>query len=346
MAIVAQRVDPLASPEWDLLLEGYPDAGVFHTSAWARVLVDTYGYAPAYLRLHEDEATVGLAPFMTVDGFMQCRRGVSLPFSDYCQPLLRGGEAAGEYWKCLSGFAARESWRKIEIRGGDGLIPGFLPSVSYFRHSIDLGPGPDRIFRALRPGTRQGITKSQREGVRVEMSTDARALAAYYRLHCLTRKRQGMPPQPWSFFRNIQAHLIDRGMGLVCLAHYRDRAIAGAVYFRHGERVLYKFGASDTTFQHLRANNLVMWEAISFYAGEGLAELCLGRTDIDNQGLRRFKSGWGAKEEMISYCSYHIPEESFISEAALVRPWQNRLMRTLPIPVLRSVGKLLYRRAG
>jgi len=37
-------------------------------------------------------------------------------------------------------------------------------------------------------------------------------------------------------------------------------SVAGAIFFHSGGQAIYKFGASDETFQHFRGNNLVMWE--------------------------------------------------------------------------------------
>jgi len=39
---------------------------------------------------------------------------------------------------------------------------------------------------------------------------------------------------------------------------------------------MYKFGASDSGFQHLRPNNLVMWEGIRHCAERGCERLHFG----------------------------------------------------------------------
>jgi len=49
---------------------------------------------------------------------------------------------------------------------------------------------------------------------------------------------------------------------MVVLASFDQENVAGAIYFHLGEKAVFKYGASDKKFQHLRANNLVMWEAI------------------------------------------------------------------------------------
>ena len=74
-----------------------------------------------------------------------------------------------------------------------------------------------------------------------------------------------------------------------------------------GGRAIYKYGASDETFQDLRGGNLVMWAAIkNFVRAGGAKHLDLGRTSLGNEGLRKFKLGWGAREEKIEYVKYDL----------------------------------------
>ncbi len=79
------------------------------------------------------------------------------------------------------------------------------------------------------------------------------------------------------------------------------RPIAAAIFFRFGRNALYKYGASDKRFQALRANNLVMWQGIQFLARNGAEKLHFGRTEQENEGLRRFKLSWNTQEETIDY---------------------------------------------
>jgi lipid II:glycine glycyltransferase (peptidoglycan interpeptide bridge formation enzyme) len=107
----------------------------------------------------------------------------------------------------------------------------------------------------------------------------------------MTRKEHGLPPQPFHFFKKIHDHIISKNLGVVVLASFDRENVAGAIYFHIGEKAVFKYGASDKKFQHLRANNLVMWEAIKWYSQNGYRSLCFGRTEPENQGLLQFKSG-------------------------------------------------------
>jgi len=98
--------------------------------------------------------------------------------------------------------------------------------------------------------------------------------------------------------------------------------------------------------QHLRANNLVMWEAIRWGRDHGYRSLCLGRTEPGNDGLRHFKMGWGAQERVIWYYRYDLGNNTFIKSPRIVRPAHKRIFGKLPIPILNLLGRILYRHMG
>ena len=130
---------------------------------------------------------------------------------------------------------------------------------------------------------------------------------------------------------------------MIAIARCQQRAIAASVYFQSGARAVYKYGASDEAFQHLRGANLVMWEAIKWLARNGAETLHLGRTSIGNEGLRKFKLGWGAEEQKIEYVKYDLRKKRFIAGADASAGWYNRVFKMLPIGLSRMIGAALYR---
>jgi lipid II:glycine glycyltransferase (peptidoglycan interpeptide bridge formation enzyme) len=130
------------------------------------------------------------------------------------------------------------------------------------------------------------------------------------------------------------------------VAFYEDVAIAASVYFHFGTTAVYKYGASDKQYQHLRANNLVMWEAIRWLCGQGFSNLHFGRTDLDHAGLRQFKTGWGAAESKLSYHRYNLRTSAFDSNGSRASQAHTKLFRRMPMPVLNFLGSVLYRHMG
>ena len=81
-------VDPLREPAWDHVVSLHRDGSCFHTSAWAKVLHQTYKHEPFYLQFFHRRRLAALIPLMEIRSSFTGRRGVCLPFSDSCEPLI------------------------------------------------------------------------------------------------------------------------------------------------------------------------------------------------------------------------------------------------------------------
>jgi hypothetical protein len=310
------------------------------------VLVESYGYRPVYLVWIDGDELAVAVPMMETRGLLSSRRGVSLPFSDYCEPLISGKAEPSEVVACVLSHAEKVGWKTVAIRGGKRYLGGAVPSCCCYTHEVVFPDDEEGMLSGFSSSTRRNIRKATREGVHTGIHNSSDAVREFYRLNCLTRRAHGLPPQPYTFFRKVHEHIISKGLGMVVLATYEGRTIAGAVYFRYGESALYKYGASDRRYQRVRPNDIVMWEGIKWFHRNGYAGMSLGRTEIENGGLRRFKKGWTSKEETLYYYRYNVPEARFVSERSRVRGLHNSIFRRMPISLLRIAGKLLYRYAA
>jgi Acetyltransferase (GNAT) domain len=338
-----QRVNPLENPNWDALVGGHPNSSFFHSAAWAKVLTDAYSFTPAYFAAHEKENLQSLLPVMEVDSWLTGRRGISLPFTDDCEPLCADNNSFKNLFENAIEFGKARGWKYLECRGG-GIFFGEAPaSLAFYGHSLDLTPGEQNLFDALESPVRRAIRKAEKDGVKVEVLQSEEAMRGFYSLLCKTRQKHGLPPQPLKFFLNIHKHILSQNMGAVVLASYQNRPIAASVYFQMRGRAIYKYGASDEAFHHLRGNNLVMWEAIKWLARGGVKKLHFGKTALSNEGLRKFKLGWGATEEKIEYVKYDLRKNEFVTDTDEISGWHNRVFRSLPVFASRLIGRALYR---
>ena len=336
-------VNPLQQPGWDGLLGSHPDAGFFHGTAWARVLQETYGHIPVFAARFRDGQLRSVLPVMEVSSRWTGRRGVSLPFADFCFPLKWEGQDAGELYEMAMARGRARGWRYLECRSSDEDWPGSSPSLVFYGHELELGAGEEALFKKLESPVRRGIKKAAAAGLGIQIESSMESVETYYSLHCRTRRRHGLPPQPFRFFANIQKYMLQPGLGFIVIARLGDKPVAGAVFLHQGRQALYKFGASDHGFQHLRPNNLVLWEGIRQCAARGCARLHFGRTSAGNEGLRRFKLGFGAREEEIKCCKYDFRAGRFVRDVDRAEGWHNRVFALLPPPLLRLAGQLLYR---
>ena len=348
--VVAERlevVDPIGFPGWDDLLLSNPDTTVFHTSAWARVLSETYAFMPAYFTLTERDRLVGLLPFMEIRSWITGKRGVSLPFTDESAPILPAGLGFDKAMAQVIGLAESRGWRTIEIRGR---VPGMenLPaSEEYLSHSLDLTEGEDSLFSRYRPNVHRNIRKAEREGISVSEDGTPKGMMEFYHLNCLTRREHGLPPQPVRFFEHLRQHVLEKGLGFLMMARHKKEAVAGALFLLFNGKAMFKYGASDRRYQEFRANNLVFRDAIRLLCGKGARTLSFGRTNFGHEGLRQFKMSWGTMETRHRYVKYDVRSKTYLT--AEPSRWETCWKKTfanLPLPVLRIIGNVAYRHAG
>lgn len=363
-----------AAANWDALVAGFPEAGPFHGSPWMRVLEASYGFRSVGLILRRGPRVVGLIPMVEVSSRFTGRRGVALPFADECPPLAAPDVPVGALLQPLATFARGRGWDFFELRGQhlalgpiiaevpefrgrtppEGL-PGQVPSVSFHGHRLHLPATSEALWKGLKGPVRTAVRKAESAGVTIEFSSALDALREFHGLYRLTRQRHGLPPQPFSFFGAIQKEILAREPkagdsrpsvdlgGMVVLARWKGRAVAGAVFFHRGDRAIYKYGAFDHRCQELRANNLVFWAALRRYVEQGIRTVDLGRTSLGNEGLRRFKLGWGGVEYPIDYTKYDLHQKAFVKEKDMAAGWYNWAFRVSPRWLSSFAGQVLYK---
>jgi hypothetical protein len=335
-------INPVQNPGWDLVVALHRDAGCFHTSAWAKVLHKTYNHRPFYLQFSRGRRLAALIPLMEVRSALTGRRGVCLPFSDVCEPLIFDPEVADAVRDRLVRFAQERRWKHLEIRGGKSFQSTPPSGPKFYGHILDFRHRVEEMANRFDSQVRRAIRKAERSNVSALVVRNRQAVDDFYRLHVQTRRRHGLPPQPASFFLNIYEHIIKPGLGFIVLARRGSRPIAAAVFFRFGKNAVYKYGASDKKFQEFRANNLVMWQGIQLLARTGIEKLHFGRTDCENDGLRRFKLSWDTQEETIDYFRVDPSGRQCLPSIRRNGGFHKRVFGRLPLVFNRLAGSILY----
>jgi hypothetical protein len=342
LSLNAILINPLANSEWDDAINMHPDATIFHSTGWARVLVDTYGHRPCYVQMSLNGNLLALVPMMEVQSVLTGSRGICLPFSDYCAPLTFSSFGHELVTPKLQQIARERGWSYYELRSRS-IIPDNVPaSESYYGHSLDLRIGHEALISNFSSSVQRAVRKAERSGLTVMIQSTPEAMAQFYKLHVRTRRRHGVPPQPQSFFVNIQRHLIGAGHGFIVIVEGQKRPLSAAIFFKFGRHAIYKFGASDERLQALRANNLAMSEGIKNLADAGAEILHFGRTEKENEGLRRFKLSWGATEETTDYARFDTASASWKHSCDRRSKLHKRIFRALPASLNRLAGAIIY----
>jgi hypothetical protein len=340
-----QIINPIEHPNWDELLLTNDQTTFFHTAAWAKVLNESYNYKPLYFSVIENGNLSALIPIMEVSSFLTGKRGVSLPFTDYCRPIAdNNGHLNGTTQKVIQ-YGRQAGWKSIELRGALDASNQTPAAETFIDHSVDLSLGEQKVFRSFRASTRRNIQSAISADVGITFDNSWNTVRDFYHLNCKTRKYHGLPPQSKLFFKNVFDHILSQNKGCIALALYRGIPIAGAVFFHFGRQAIFKYGASIRKYHHLRPNNLIMWQAIRRYIEEGYRFFSFGKTEPANKGLLQFKDGWGTQERTIYYYRYDLAKNAFVSTNKTLKSSYN-LFKVMPLPLLRLTGNFLYRHVG
>jgi CelD/BcsL family acetyltransferase involved in cellulose biosynthesis len=333
-------------PGWLRLVDHARHATAFHTPAWSNAVSGTYGFPGFVLAMRgPDGGFLAGVPVMEIRDLLGRPRLVSLPFTDHCPPLVEEGVDAGEFVRQLARWQATGEVPPIEVRAELPPGAGALTKTIGTRHVVDLEPDPDVLFRHLHRNRIQKRVRRAREfGVEVTLSRSIADLETFYRLHCQTRRRQGVPVQPRRFIRSIWERVIEPGHGFVILARVRETPIATALFLTWNRHLIYKYGASDRAQWRLGANFLVHWTAMEWGCVNGYLRYDFGRTDAGHESLREFKAAWGATETALLHT--RIGASADPRGRARMTGILSHVIRRSPTVVCRAVGELLYRYAA
>jgi CelD/BcsL family acetyltransferase involved in cellulose biosynthesis len=341
-------IDPLRDARWPELIDRHPNASVFHSRGWLDALQATYGYEPvAFTTSAPTEELTNALLFCIVRSRFTGNRLVSLPFSDHCEPLV--GDAS--QWRRLSSFVeqlrSKERWKYVEVRTANFHLSfdgGFRRAVTYYLHRLDLRPSLDALYKRFHKDCIQRrIHRAACASLAYEAGCSISLLKQFYGLLQLTRARHRLPPQPFEWFQNLVTCM--KKDVCIRIASKEGRPIAGILTLNYAKGVVYKYGGSDATFNHLGATPMLFWQAIREAKEAGAEELDLGRSDLDHTGLITFKERWSAVSSTVT--TWRTPAVTVSPSLARFKLLlAKQICARLPDSVLTLAGRLLYRHIG
>ena len=341
------EINPLADPRWEDLLLRDSRASVFHTTAWLRALQRAYGYEPIVFTTSAPggELENGIV-FCHVRSWLTGRRLVSLPFSDHCEPLTNNVDALAEITSYLNAELKRRDLRYVEFRPRTlhDHAPSFIgESEEFCFHDLDLKRSDEQIFRGLhKTAIRQQIQRAEREHLQQQVASSRALLDDFYKLFVSTRRRQGIPVTPLSWFRTLMDCMGDSMR--VHLAMRDGKAVASVITLRYRDSTVYKYGASDARFNNLGGVPFLLWRVILGAKSEGCVHLDLGRSDCDNAGLITFKGRLGSTASKLKYLRIQSSNCRPARSARLSMP--KGVLAVVPKTLFIGAGRLLYKHVG
>jgi Acetyltransferase (GNAT) domain len=321
---------------WLELLGSCANATIYHRARWIEVIKRTYGLHLWLATLHRGDA---LAAGLVFARAPLSKRYIALSFSDTFAPLARDADAAHELLAALAALAPAGT--SYELRGMGG-VDRWETVDCFANWRLNLDRPLAALERGLATNFRRNLRRAARQAIAIERGSGVEDLKRFFALQLESRRRLGIPPQPWRFFDLIRQIFAESGDFEVWTARDSGVDVASAVFLRDGDEVHYKWGARRPN-DRSDGNHLLFWNAIEEFARTARV-LDVGRADVRNRGLMRFKSELGAQSSLLPWSFYpHAPKQVSAEVltgklAVLAKIWTR-----VPIPVTRLAGRVVYR---
>ena len=322
--------------QWRALTRLSTQATLYHSERWIEALRLTYGFDFRAAMLEREGVTHAGVLFARVRRPF-ARWWVALPFSDACPPLTLEQDAEADLFTYLCECFGHE---RFEVRGMTP-PPHWQSADHFLSWELDMSGSAPGLYRALETNFRRNVGKARNAGITVEHGNSPEIVGRFYRLHQRSRRRLGLPCQPLSFF-----HILRQRFGEsvdVWLASRGERDLGGVFLLGDGDTLHYKWSARYSS-ETAGAGHLLTWSLVEHWVGK-FRRLDLGRSDVRNAGLNRFKHGLGGRSTPLPYAFFpaapHNPSSSEVLSAK--RRILTDVWRLLPEPLCRGIERFAYR---
>lgn len=288
---------PLDEVPWHHL-DSFRDRSPFQTKAWLEYLRRSQRGEPVVASI--TEAGRPIAYFTGVIVHKLGLRILGSPFKGWGTPYLgfnvKDGVNRQRLIDPLIEFAfgsLRCHFVEIVDRGMPCMSQGTRLSGAeraFETMEIDLGQSEDAIFAGMDGSCRRCIRKAQKSGITIEVAEAAGFAEEYYaQLQEVFGKNGRVPP----YDIDRPAKLIEavHPAGDLLLLRARNAegdGIATGIFPGRGRVAYFWGGASWRLHQHLRPNELLLWEALRYWRARGV-------TSFDMGGFAKYKVKYGAR---------------------------------------------------
>jgi CelD/BcsL family acetyltransferase involved in cellulose biosynthesis len=341
------EIDPLRDPRWQTFVKWNADSSAFHRVEWLRALQSCYGYVPRALTSTPPGSPLENALlFCEVRSSLTGNRLVSLPFSDHCEPLVNHPKELDALLSAAAERVEAKRWKYFEIRPllrVPSSQTGLAVSETFYFHRLDLRPSDQILFKRFhKDSVQRKIRRAEREGLHCEEGLSEKLLRCFYKLLVMTRRRQGLPPQPLKWFQSLIACMGSKVK--IRVAFKGEIPVTAILTISHKRTLIYKYGCSDHRFHNLGGMALLFWNAIQDAKANGMEDLDMGRTGTEHTGLAIFKERWGAERSTVNY--WRCPVHAAQAKSDRLIKYANRFLPLAPNASLEMLGRLLYRHIG
>ncbi len=318
---------------------------IYHHPAWLKAIENSFGYKGYYLLLlDKNEKLQGLFPFVHIKNFFVGNKIISLPFSTYCDPLIDN-----EHLDELIHFLRKNFHDNIKIdlrvkNNYSDFLTDFSKTSDYCTHILKLSDNIDDTFNSFHPtSVRASIRRAEKNKLKIVWDNSERHLKMFYELEFILRKNLMLPAIPYNFFSNVFKELSKYNLVGLPLVYYEDLPVAAGFILNFRDTYYLEYTASNKNYFGLYPNHKLFFEVIKKAFENRYRFVDFGRSEIDNEGLIKFKEKWGTKKQLILHYYYPPQKVSGSPDRKSIKKFVRGINSILPDSILKIEGNIFYK---
>jgi peptidoglycan pentaglycine glycine transferase (the first glycine) len=315
---VAEK-ESVSPSQWNSWLESSPGGGhLLQSYEWGE-MKRTLNWRPVRLVLEREGGVAGVGQFLAystplVPGvLMYCPKGPWLPWEDeeavraFFRGVLAVGERRGAHTAKIEPEVPESKVRVKELLSEIGFHK-FRWNVNHKATLVvDLNRSEEDLLAKMKKGTRYGVRRAAREGVKVVEDNSPGAHDTFWRMHGEMVERKNFWSRPPGYYSTVWRAMEDAGRAHLFFAEHEGDRLAAALFYTFGRKSIYMLGVSTREKPELQSAYLLQWEAMRWAKERGITYYDMWGIPTPDEldeshplyGVYKFKAGFGG--EMVEF---------------------------------------------
>ena len=326
---------------WDEFVENHGQCSIFHSSAWKRVLKNTFGYESVFLGAYEEGTIKGILPLYLVPKPFGGQSMVSVPFGVYGGIVADRPETCGELLKSGESVAAQRTVDTLELRQVEKINDELPTKDLYYTFVREIFDGEEKNLTAIPRKQRRMIRQGANHGLRAKIG-GREFLQEFYLVYSSSLRNLGTPAFPMKYFSNLFEELKEQCK--ILTVSYGEKVVAAVMIFFDRERIMPYYGGGLPAYQRFAIYDFMYWEVMRYGWEHGFTVFDFGRSKFDT-GPFHFKRHWGFEPQPLPY-QYYLPKGGSIPNVNPSNPKLQpfiALWKKLPLVVANRIGPYLIK---
>jgi lipid II:glycine glycyltransferase (peptidoglycan interpeptide bridge formation enzyme) len=183
-----------------------------------------------------------------------------------------------------------------------GLIKSFEEVQPEYRVWVSLEDSEEKILAQMKPKGRYNIKIAERHQLKVEYSTEPKAVEQFFKLYQHTAKRTDFSGRGLTYFQELVELLKREDAGEIILIKHKEEVLSAGIFLCYKDVCSYLYGGSGGD-RSLMAPYLMHWKAMKRGKDKGCKMydlLAIAPLDAPDDhpyaGLTRFKTQFGGEQ--------------------------------------------------